>query len=58
MSQKQSAEATAGSFRTDTMLFGLLLSGVILIVGVLTYFPALALGPIIEHLLMNAGRLF
>lgn len=58
MAQKQSAEATIGSFRTDTMLFGLLLTGVIVIVGALTYFPALALGPIIEHLLMNAGRLF
>ncbi len=36
----------------------MLLVGVILIVGALTFFPAFALGPIVEHLLMNAGKLF
>jgi K+-transporting ATPase ATPase A chain len=35
-----------------------LLIGVILIVGALTFFPALSLGPIVEHLMMGAGRLF
>ena len=41
-----------------TPLFVALLVGVILIVGALTFFPALALGPLVEHLLMGAGRLF
>ena len=44
---------SAGTFRTDNVLFISLLIGVILIIGGLTYFPALSLGPIIEHLLMN-----
>lgn len=47
-----------GTFPTTTPLFVGLLIGVILIVGALTYFPAYALGPIAEHLLMNAGRVF
>ncbi len=58
MAQKTSADVSTGSFRTDTVLFGALLTGVIFIVGVLTYFPALALGPIVEHLLMSTGKLF
>ncbi len=41
-----------------TMLIGLLLIGVIIIVGALTFFPALSLGPILEHLLMAAGKTF
>jgi K+-transporting ATPase ATPase A chain len=41
-----------------TPLFTVLLVGVILIVGALTFFPALSLGPILEHLLMHAGRSF
>jgi len=49
---------SAGTFRTDTWLFAGLLIAVILIVGGLTYFPALSLGPIIEHLLMNNGITF
>ncbi|MDP2887369.1 MAG: potassium-transporting ATPase subunit KdpA [Bacteroidota bacterium] len=49
---------SAGTFRTDTWLFAGLLIAVILIVGGLTYFPALSLGPIIEHLLMNSGITF
>jgi K+-transporting ATPase ATPase A chain len=39
-------------------LFLILLVGTILIVGALTFFPALALGPIVEHFLMGAGRVF
>jgi K+-transporting ATPase ATPase A chain len=39
-------------------MFLLLLIGVILIVGALTFFPALALGPIVEHFLLDAGRVF
>jgi K+-transporting ATPase ATPase A chain len=49
---------SSGTFRTDTWLFIGLLIGVILIVGGLTYFPALSLGPVIEHLLMNSGITF
>lgn len=45
-----------GTLPTDTALFGAVLVGVILIVGALTFFPALALGPIAEHLAMTAGR--
>jgi K+-transporting ATPase ATPase A chain len=39
-------------------LFSVLLVGVILIVGALTFFPALSLGPILEHLMMTAGKTF
>jgi K+-transporting ATPase ATPase A chain len=39
-------------------LFTVLLISVVLIVGALTFFPALSLGPILEHLLMNAGKAF
>ena len=41
-----------------TPLFSFLLVSVILIVSALTFFPALSLGPILEHLLMNAGKVF
>jgi K+-transporting ATPase ATPase A chain len=50
--------ASAGTFPTTGSLFIALLVGVILIVGGLVYFPALALGPIVEHLMMIAGKLF
>jgi potassium-transporting ATPase potassium-binding subunit len=50
--------ASAGTFPTHTPLFVGLLVGVILIMGGLTYFPALALGPVVEHFAMNAGQLF
>jgi K+-transporting ATPase ATPase A chain len=49
---------SAGTFPTHTPLFVGLLNGVIIIVGGLTYFPALSLGPIVEHFLMNAGKTF
>ena len=49
---------SAGTFPTDGSLFVALLVGVILIVGGLQYFPALALGPIVEHFLMLAGKTF
>ncbi|HEX8725488.1 MAG TPA: potassium-transporting ATPase subunit KdpA [Gemmatimonadaceae bacterium] len=55
--QKAAPESTA-SFPVTTPLFVVLLIGVILIVGALTFFPALSLGPIVEQLLMHAGRLF
>jgi K+-transporting ATPase ATPase A chain len=49
---------TSGTFPVTTPLFTGLLISVILIVGALTFFPALSLGPILEHLLMNAGKTF
>ena len=48
--RKQKVPVTAGTFPTDTPLFGGLVVGVIVIVAGLTFFPALALGPIVEHL--------
>jgi len=53
---KKPVAATAGSFRTDVPMFGFLLIGVVLIVGALTFFPALSLGPIVEQL--SNGRFF
>ncbi len=55
---KKVAPAGSGTFPTTTPLFSGLLVGVILIVGALTYFPAYALGPIVERLLMLAGKSF
>jgi K+-transporting ATPase ATPase A chain len=47
-----------GTFPTNGALFSVLLVGVVLIVGALTFFPALALGPVVEHFLAESGRLF
>lgn len=55
---KKTVPASAGTFPTDGGLFVGLLVGTILIVGGLTFFPALALGPIVEHLAMIAGQTF
>jgi K+-transporting ATPase ATPase A chain len=55
---KKTVPPSPGTFPTTGAIFVVLLVGVILIVGALTYFPALALGPIVEHFLMNAGKLF
>jgi K+-transporting ATPase ATPase A chain len=55
---KRTVPASMGTFPTTTPLFAGLVDGVILIVGALTFFPALALGPIVEQLLMHAGKLF
>ncbi len=56
--KKKVVPAGLGTFPTTTPLFVGLLIGVILIVGALTYFPAYALGPIVEQLLMHAGKVF
>ncbi len=56
--KKKVAPPSAGTFATDTMIFGVLLIGVILIVGALTFLPALSLGPIVEHFLMLKGQAF
>jgi len=58
LAEKPAAAETTGTFPVTTPLFVMLLLGVILIVGALTFFPALSLAPIVEHLLMQAGRLF
>jgi K+-transporting ATPase ATPase A chain len=58
LAAKKSVPASAGTFPTTGGLFVGLVIGVILIVGGLTFFPALALGPIVEHLAMSAGQLF
>ena len=58
LATKKSVPPTAGTFPVHTPLFVVLLIGVILIVGALTFFPVLSLGPIAEHFLMKAGALF
>jgi potassium-transporting ATPase potassium-binding subunit len=58
MAKKKITPLSAGTFRTDNWLFIGLLIAVILIVGGLTHFPALSLGPVIEHLQMNSGITF
>jgi K+-transporting ATPase ATPase A chain len=55
---KKTVPASAGTFPTDGPLFVGLLVGTILIVGGLTFFPALALGPVVEHLVAIAGQTF
>jgi potassium-transporting ATPase potassium-binding subunit len=58
LAQKKLVPPSPGTFPVHTPLFTVLLVGVILIVGALTFFPALSLGPILEHLLMQAGKSF
>ena len=57
MAAKRRVAPSLGTF-PDRPLFSVLLIGVIIIVGALTFFPALALGPIVEQLLQNAGKVF
>jgi len=56
--RKKIVPPSPGTFPVTTPLFSVLVVSVILIVGALTFFPALSLGPILEHLLMNAGKTF
>jgi len=58
LAKKKLVPPSPGTFPVHTPLFTVLLVGVILIVGALTFFPALSLGPILEHLLMHAGKSF
>jgi K+-transporting ATPase ATPase A chain len=58
LAAKKVSPPSAGTFPTHGPLFVLLLVGVVVIVGGLTFLPALTLGPIVEHLLMQQGRLF
>jgi K+-transporting ATPase ATPase A chain len=58
LAQKKQVPASAGTFPTHSALFVALLVGVVVIVGALTFFPALSLGPVVEHFLMYAGKLW
>ena len=58
LAAKKTVPPSPGTFPTTGVLFVVLLIGVILIVGGLTFFPSLALGPIAEHMAMQAGNLF
>ncbi len=58
MAKKKITPLSPGTFNTDNWLFGILLTGVIIIIGGLTFFPALVLGPVVEHFLMNSGVTF
>jgi K+-transporting ATPase ATPase A chain len=58
LAAKKTVPPSAGTFPTHSGLFIGLLVGVVVIVGGLTYFPALSLGPIVEHLAMTAGTLY
>jgi len=58
LAMKKSVPPSPGTFPVNTPLFTVLLIGVILILSALTFFPALSLGPILEHLLLRAGQVF
>jgi K+-transporting ATPase ATPase A chain len=58
LASKKVVPPSLGTFPVSTPLFSTLLVSVVVIVGALTFFPALSLGPIVEHLLMNAGQAF
>ena len=58
LARKKTVPASAGTFPVTGGLFSGLLVATVLIVGALTFFPALSLGPILEHLLMQAGKAF
>jgi K+-transporting ATPase ATPase A chain len=58
LARKKAVPPSLGTFPVTSPLFTTLLVSVILIVGALTFFPALSLGPIVEHLLMQAGQTF
>jgi K+-transporting ATPase ATPase A chain len=58
LASKKTVEASAGTLPTHGWTFGLTLTGVIIVVAALTFFPALCLGPMVEHGLMLAGRTF
>jgi K+-transporting ATPase ATPase A chain len=58
LAAKKTVPVSAGTFPTTGALWVGLLVGVILIIGGLTFFPALALGPVVEHFAMHAGTLY
>jgi K+-transporting ATPase ATPase A chain len=58
LAMKKSIPPSPGTFPVNTPLFTVLLISVVLILGALTFFPALCLGPILEHLQLQQGQLF
>jgi len=58
LAQKKSVPPSPGTFPVNTALFAVLLVGIVIILGALTFFPALSLGPILEHLVLQVGQLF
>ncbi len=58
LARKKLVATSAGTFPVSGPLFTTLLVGTILLVGAFTFFPALSLGPIIEHFLMHSGKVF
>ena len=58
LGRKKHVTASAGTFPVTTPLFSALLTSVIVIVGALTFFPALSLGPVVEHFVMTHGQVF
>jgi K+-transporting ATPase ATPase A chain len=58
LASKKLVPASAGTFRTEGATFVVLLIGTVVLVGALTFLPALAMGPVVEHYLMHAGNLF
>ncbi|HUX44720.1 MAG TPA: potassium-transporting ATPase subunit KdpA [Terracidiphilus sp.] len=58
LAKKRSTPPSTGTFPVHTPMFTVLLLGVVLILGALTFFPVLSLGPVLEHLQLHAGRLF
>jgi potassium-transporting ATPase potassium-binding subunit len=58
LAQKKASPPSSGTFPTNGPVFTVLLISIVLIVGALTFFPVLSLGPIVEHFLMQAGRTF
>ena len=58
LASKKLVPASAGTFKVEGFTFVVLLIGTVVLVGALTFLPALAMGPVVEHYLMNAGNLF
>jgi K+-transporting ATPase ATPase A chain len=58
LAQKKSVPPSPGTFPVNSALFAVLLVAMVIILGALTFFPALSLGPVLEHLLLKSGRLF
>lgn len=58
LAQKKTSPPSSGTFPTNGPVFTILLISVVLIVGALTFFPVLSLGPVVEHFIMQAGRTF
>jgi K+-transporting ATPase ATPase A chain len=58
LAAKKIVPASAGTFKVEGLTFVILLIGTVVLVGALTFLPSLAMGPVVEHFLMNAGQLF